>query len=150
MTFLYHGSFVSVPSPLTGVGRRELDFGPGFYVTNIREQAERWARRVCVVRAADTPNVHQQPGYHRLLPAFCCHRNSEERRRTMRDQVLWRKEGRIAAQLAARLSIDAERALDILYNSHTYELLVNPDSGLQLQSDDYILTDLLRELEINH
>ena len=68
----------------------------------------------------------------------------------MRDQVLWRKEGRIAAQLAARLSIDAERALDILYNSHTYELLVNPDSGLQLQSDDYILTDLLRELEINH
>lgn len=53
MTFLYHGSFVSVPSPLTGVGRRELDFGPGFYVTNIREQAERWARRVCVIRAAE-------------------------------------------------------------------------------------------------
>ena len=45
MTVLYHGSFVSVPSPLTGVGRRELDFGPGFYVTSIREQAERWARR---------------------------------------------------------------------------------------------------------
>lgn len=66
----------------------------------------------------------------------------------MRDQVLWRKEGRIAAQLAARLNIDVERALDILYNSHTYELLVNPNSGLQLQSDDYILTDLLRELEI--
>lgn len=65
----------------------------------------------------------------------------------MRDQVLWRKEGRIVAGLAARLSIDIERSLDILYNSHTYELLVNPDSGLQLQSDDYILTDLLRELE---
>ena len=66
----------------------------------------------------------------------------------MRDQVLWRKEGRIVAELAARLSIDVERALDILYNSHTYELMVNPDSGLQLQSDEYILTDLLRELEI--
>lgn len=57
MTTLYHGSSVSVPSPLTSVGRRELDFGPGFYVTSIREQAERWARRVCVVRAADTPIV---------------------------------------------------------------------------------------------
>lgn len=65
----------------------------------------------------------------------------------MRDQVLWRKEGRIAALLTQRLNIDTERALDILYNSHTYALLENPDSGLYLLSDDYILTDLLRELE---
>lgn len=57
MMTLYHGSYVSVPSPLTGVGRRELDFGPGFYVTNLREQAERWARRVCVIRALDTPTL---------------------------------------------------------------------------------------------
>ena len=66
----------------------------------------------------------------------------------MRDQVLWRKEGRIVALLAERLDINTERALDILYNSHTYALLVNPDSGLQLQSDAYILTSLLRELEM--
>lgn len=52
---LYHGSYLGVPAPLTGVGRRELDFGPGFYVTSLREQAERWARRVCVIRAVDTP-----------------------------------------------------------------------------------------------
>lgn len=65
----------------------------------------------------------------------------------MRDQVLWRKEGRIVALLAERLDIDTERALDILYNSRTYMLLENPDSGLYLQSDDYILTDLLQELE---
>ncbi len=66
----------------------------------------------------------------------------------MRDQVLWRKEGRIVALLAERLDIDTERALDILYNSRTYALLANPDSGLQLQSDEYILNDLLRELEV--
>ncbi len=65
----------------------------------------------------------------------------------MRDQVLWRKEGRIVALLAERLDIDTERALDLLYNSHTYTLLSNPDSGLQLQSDEYILNDLLQELE---
>ncbi len=64
----------------------------------------------------------------------------------MRDQVFWRKVARIAALLSDRLEIDAEEALDILYNSHTYELLANPDSGLQLQSDNYILTDLIREL----
>jgi hypothetical protein len=54
---LYHGSYLSVSAPLTGVGRRELDFGPGFYVTNLREQAERWARRVCVIRAVETPYI---------------------------------------------------------------------------------------------
>ena len=37
---------------------------------------------------------------------------------------------------------------DLLYNSHTFDLLTNPDSGLQLQSDTYILNDLLRELEV--
>lgn len=65
----------------------------------------------------------------------------------MRDQVLWRKTGRIAILLSERLNIDVERALDILYNSRTYALLVNPDSGLQLQSDQYILSDMLKELE---
>ena len=50
----------------------------------------------------------------------------------MRDQTLWRKEGRIVALLTDRLGIDIERALDILCNSHTYTLLINPDSGLQL------------------
>jgi hypothetical protein len=66
----------------------------------------------------------------------------------MRDQVLWRKEGRIVALLAERLDIDVERALDILYISRTFFLLSNPDSGLLLQSDEYILNDLLRELEV--
>ncbi len=65
----------------------------------------------------------------------------------MRDQVFWRKTGRIAILLAERLNIGPERALDILYNSRTYDLLLNPESGLQLQSDQYVLNDLLRELE---
>lgn len=65
----------------------------------------------------------------------------------MRDQVFWRKSARIATMLADRLGIEPERALDLFYNSHTYDLLANADSGLQLQSDHYILADLMRELE---
>ncbi|MBR4388272.1 MAG: DUF3990 domain-containing protein [Prevotella sp.] len=65
---LYHGSFVSVPHPLTGVGRRELDFGPGFYVTRLREQAERWARRVCIVRAVSSPLISIYEFDKTLLP----------------------------------------------------------------------------------
>lgn len=65
----------------------------------------------------------------------------------MRDQVLWRKTARIITLLADRLGVSPERAMDLFYNSHTYELFTNPDSGLQLLSDNYIVTDVLREFE---
>lgn len=42
---IYHGSNVSIPYPEIIIGRNTKDFGPGFYCTMIREQAERWARR---------------------------------------------------------------------------------------------------------
>lgn len=54
---LFHGSNIVVEKPLVNVGRKELDFGPGFYLTSLREQAERWARRVCVIRRSITPVI---------------------------------------------------------------------------------------------
>lgn len=41
---LYHGATTTVSEPLTHVGRSDLDFGPGFYLTNDREQAVKWAQ----------------------------------------------------------------------------------------------------------
>ena len=43
MLTLYHGSQVSVPQPNAKAGRKNLDFGPGFYLTTIKKQAEDWA-----------------------------------------------------------------------------------------------------------
>lgn len=40
---LFHGSLTEVRHPLVNVGRKDLDFGQGFYVTDIKEQAIRWA-----------------------------------------------------------------------------------------------------------
>lgn len=42
---VYHGSDVVVDHPGVDYSFRNLDFGKGFYVTTVREQAERWARR---------------------------------------------------------------------------------------------------------
>ena len=42
---VYHGSIITVDSPDVQHSYRPLDFGKGFYVTSVREQAERWARR---------------------------------------------------------------------------------------------------------
>ena len=43
MLTLYHGSQMSVPHPNAKAGRKNLDFGPGFYLMKIRKQAENWA-----------------------------------------------------------------------------------------------------------
>ena len=40
---MYHGASQEIPSPLVHVGRENLDFGKGFYVTDIRKQAKTWA-----------------------------------------------------------------------------------------------------------
>ncbi len=42
---VYHGSFMIVEHPDVLHSYRALDFGKGFYVTTVKEQAERWARR---------------------------------------------------------------------------------------------------------
>ncbi|MBR5345492.1 MAG: DUF3990 domain-containing protein [Clostridia bacterium] len=42
---VYHGSSLIVTHPDTNHSYRSLDFGKGFYVTSVKGQAERWARR---------------------------------------------------------------------------------------------------------
>ena len=42
---LYHGATMRVEHPLCDFGRADLDFGKGFYLTDLQEQAEEWAAR---------------------------------------------------------------------------------------------------------
>lgn len=42
---LYHGSYLEIPRPDLAHSRANVDFGPGFYVTPIYEQAEKWCGR---------------------------------------------------------------------------------------------------------
>lgn len=43
---VYHGGTEKVESPVCKFGRRNLDYGQGFYVTDIRKQAADWATQV--------------------------------------------------------------------------------------------------------
>jgi hypothetical protein len=42
---VYHGGYQPVQEPEIRRSRNTKDFGPGFYCTIIKEQAQRWARR---------------------------------------------------------------------------------------------------------
>lgn len=54
---VYHGSTVEIRLPDIGFSKRFLDFGPAFYVTSFRDQAERWARRKCARRGGSSMPV---------------------------------------------------------------------------------------------
>lgn len=43
---VYHGSTDIIKQPLAKAGRPDLDFGQGFYTTDILEQAKLWADRM--------------------------------------------------------------------------------------------------------
>ncbi len=47
---VYHGGTEEIKTPKVNVGRPQLDFGPGFYVTDIYTQAASWATRVAADR----------------------------------------------------------------------------------------------------
>ena len=54
---VYHGSNVIVNHPDIKHSFRSLDFGKGFYVTTVKEQAEKWARRKADIYGADNAFV---------------------------------------------------------------------------------------------
>ena len=65
---LYHGSNVIVEHPLVSIGRKDLDFGSGFYLTPLFEQASKWATRIKTIRRAEEAIVNT---YEFTLPQDC-------------------------------------------------------------------------------
>ena len=46
MITLFHSSYVPVPTPLVKLGRKNVDFGQGFYLTQLHKQAKSWAKTI--------------------------------------------------------------------------------------------------------
>lgn len=70
---VYHGSTDRISSPLVNVGRKNLDFGQGFYVTTLKQQAVSWASRPINQRKRKFLNIYEldledilQEKYHLL------------------------------------------------------------------------------------
>ena len=50
---VYHGGTEDVKNPICAFGRKNLDFGQGFYVTDIKDQAVKWALLTSQKRGED-------------------------------------------------------------------------------------------------
>ena len=55
---LYHGSYLAVEKPDISFSRSNLDFGKGFYVTPIKEQAISWSRRFKARRGSSVVSAY--------------------------------------------------------------------------------------------
>lgn len=58
MITVYHGGISKVDRPLTKIGRKNLDFGQGFYVTRRLIQATEWAERTSR-QFVETPVINE-------------------------------------------------------------------------------------------
>ena len=59
MITVYHGSTFIVEKPLVTIGRKNLDFGQGFYVTRLQEQAKNWALIMQTLRFSDKALINK-------------------------------------------------------------------------------------------
>jgi len=70
---VYHGSFTNVLEPLAMIGRRNLDFGRGFYVTRFKEQAQKWAILVANRKSVNhkgVVNIYQLMDFQQIVQKY--------------------------------------------------------------------------------
>lgn len=237
MLTVYHGSTCRVEQPLAGVCRPNLDFGIGFYITDIKEQAIRWALRnadlrheteawlniysfdkeaclhsayqylhfeaynaewldfvvdcrkggvawqaydvieggIADDRVIRTIDLYMRGDYNRdealarlkhqeannqicivnqkIIDTYLHFTKAslipkpEQVIYNTADIAMQSKYYDIIEQLAARLHITSNKALDLFYNSDTYQLLMRRTGDLYLMSSLYIVDEIIRELQ---
>ena len=210
MLTVYHGSTYRVEQPLAGVCRPNLDFGVGFYLTDLKDQAIRWALRTADIRHEKSVwlNIYsldidacRNSSFHYLhFTTYDAHwldfvvacrqgnviwqdydiieggiaddrvirtidlymRGDYTREEALsrlihqepnnqicitNQKVMQGKYYSIVELLATRLHISSLQALDIFYNSESYQRIVHRLGDLYLMSDAYIVDELMRELQ---
>lgn len=64
----------------------------------------------------------------------------------MKDYIFNRKVARVIMQLSDELNITPVKALILFYMTNTCEMMHNPQMGIHIMSDTYIVNDVITEL----
>ncbi|MCI8292430.1 MAG: DUF3990 domain-containing protein [Hespellia sp.] len=71
-SILYHGSNIIVPKPKILINGHYKDFGYGFYCTNIKKQAKRWAFTRRLISDTAIPGETEVEGILRVYNRPLC------------------------------------------------------------------------------
>ena len=69
---VYHGATEIIEAPLNHVGRPRLDFGQGFYVTDLKDQAIKWAKTIAEKKSSTTPTQYLHSDRDAILAEARC------------------------------------------------------------------------------
>lgn len=76
---VYHGSNIEIVTPDIIHSRKRLDFGKGFYVTSILQQAEKWVERFMRFGESGIVNMYNLDDAVWLEKKVLCFERSERK-----------------------------------------------------------------------
>jgi len=121
---VYHGSYCIVDKPDISFSRDSLDFGKGFYVTNIEKQAISWTDRF--KKRGKKGSVVMEANKTLL-------------------QSLYKE---IILEFSKETGKDLDESMDYFYKSETYELISQGVSDLHCRGYKYLAQELMLEYGI--
>ena len=130
---LYHSSNMIVEHPDTQHSRRYLDFGRGFYLTTIHEQAVRYAQRFKRRGQSAWLNIYE------LSDEIM----SEETLQIMKSEQCTR----IIINISEMFGVSLQKAADIYYGSETANLIEEGVADLHCRSDKYLAEEIWNEYQ---
>lgn len=136
MKKLYHGSNVEIEKPDLAKSKPYKDFGQGFYLSPGKSQAQALAKQ---------KTAQLQEGQ----PYRACPYLSKEVMRLTEEQIKFMQEDlsiEIIQILMDEWECNMLQAMEMYYNSDTFERLCNPATGLYYQSAGYVYDYLKTEL----
>ena len=116
---VFHSSPCIVNHPDVSFSRDYLDFGKGFYVTTIEDQARKYAKRF-LLRGNQMIDASKQI-------------------------VLQAKYARIISLIASKSNITLDQAMERFYSSEVFLLIQDGVADLHCRSDQYLADEVCRE-----
>lgn len=128
---LYHGSTVVVKEPRILKSEQGRDFGFAFYTTDIKEQAERWAKR----KAA----IERRKGKENALPIVSCFEWDKEYSVKTHAVREFQDAGLEWLELVVRCRSD-------IYYQHKYDIIIGKIANDNVgETVSYVLQGIMRK-----
>ena len=127
---LYHGSFLEIEQPDLVHSRPNVDFGRGFYVTPLYEQAAKWCGKF------------KRRGKDGIISKY-----EYDETMTANPILLQKKYSRVIECFAKQQGLSLDAALDFFYHSEVYQLIRDGVSDMHCMSDAYLADELEQEYQ---
>lgn len=153
----YHGSFLEVEKPDLIHSRPNVDFGRGFYVTPLYEQAVKWCGKFKHRgKNGIISRYEYDESQESKLKILKFDSYSEEwldfilncrsgKDLTANSILLQKKYSRVIERFAKRQGLSLDAALKFFYHSEVYQLIRDGVSDMHCMSDEYLAEEMEQE-----